>query len=30
VALDNKLTLLTDNLEDFPVEGLLLFPLPKN
>ena len=30
VALDNKLTLLTDNLKDFPVEGLLLFPLPKN
>jgi len=30
VALDNKLTLLTDNLKDFPVEGLLVFPLPKN
>ena len=30
VALDNKLTLLTDNLKDFPVDGLLVLPLPKS
>lgn len=30
VALDGKLTLLTDNIKDFPMEGLLILPLPKN
>jgi predicted nucleic acid-binding protein len=30
VALDGKLTLLTDNIEDFPMEGLLILPLPKS
>jgi predicted nucleic acid-binding protein len=30
VALDHKLTLLTDNVKDFPGEGLPVFLLPKS
>jgi len=29
VAIDNQLTLLTDNSKDFPMEDLSLYPLPK-
>jgi predicted nucleic acid-binding protein len=28
VALHYQLTLLTDNIKDFPMEGLTLYPLP--
>lgn len=28
VALHNRLMLLTDNVKDFPMEGLFLYPLP--
>lgn len=29
VAIDNELTLLTDNIKDFPMPKLSLYPLPK-
>jgi predicted nucleic acid-binding protein len=29
VAIHNRLTLLTDNLKDFPMRGISLYPLPK-
>lgn len=29
VAISNEVTLLTDNIKDFPMEGLSLYPLPK-
>ena len=29
VAIDNQLTLLTDNTKDFPMPNLVLYPLPK-
>lgn len=28
-AIDNRLTLMTDNLKDFPTKDLLLYPLPR-
>jgi len=30
VALSNQLTLLTDNVKDFPMKALSLYPLPKH
>jgi predicted nucleic acid-binding protein len=29
VALSNQLVLLTDNVKDFPIRGLTIYPLPK-
>lgn len=29
VAISNEVTLLTDNVKDFPMEDLSLYPLPK-